>query len=482
MLSFKSNIKSIVLKFCILLASIFIDEILRSISINVADSGGADFWSLPRLISPFYHISFWLTLDLIWISFVGGNIIKKIISRPIISSFYRCLVGGTFIVSGIIKGNDSMGFSYKLEEYFQDGALAYRFHEIFGWDSFSLEWLVEYALFLAIFISIFEIVLGFCLIVKAEIKTTLFFVFSMLIFFTFLTLHTATCVPGETVSGIPIQCVDDCGCFGDAMKDSFGRSLFPWESFQKDILLIIFSIPIFVLDRKKGINSLFQDIPSVIFSVIFVFIWSFIFSWYFSLLFLGLLFFIYFLIKRYYSHSILIIFSTTLISCFFVSYTFNNLPLKDYRPYKEGFNFKEKFNEDFDEIEINESTVFTINDGFADNNVTKAFIDFPSILVSTSYNFEKTNKSSFKEIKKLFHDVKDLEEGVCVMQISSWQHMDSIKSLIGENEIYYYGDNDIGKIIIRSDPGLLLFKDGVLIKKWHSNNVPNIKEVQKLLK
>ena len=47
----------------------------------------------------------------------------------------------------------------------------------------------------------------------------------MLIFFTFLTLHTATCIPGETLSGIPIQCVDDCGCFGDAMKDSIGRSL-----------------------------------------------------------------------------------------------------------------------------------------------------------------------------------------------------------------------------------------------------------------
>ena len=60
--------------------------------------------------------------------------------------------------------------------------------------------------------------------------------------------------------------------------------------------------------------------------------------------------------------------------------------------------------------------------------------------------------------------------------------MDSIKNLIGENEIYYYGDNDIGKIIIRSDPGLLLFKNGVLIKKWHSNNVPSVTEVQNLLK
>ncbi len=406
--------------------------------------------------------------------------IKKIIFRALISSFFRSIVGATFIVSGIIKGNDSIGFSYKLEEYFQDGALAYRFHEIFGWNSFSLEWLIPFTLFLAVFISVFEIVLGFSLIVKARIKISLFFTFSMLFFFTILTLHTATCVPGETATGIPIQCVDDCGCFGDAMKDSIGRSLTPWESFYKDILLIFFSIPIFILDRKKGLNSLFQDVPSITFSFIFTFIWSFIFSWYFPMLFLFFLFFIYFLIKKYYSYSILVIFSTSLTSALFVSYTFNNLPLKDYRPYKEGFDFGANYQEDFQEVAINESTVFTLNDGIQDNNVTKAFVDFPAIIVSSSYNFKKTNKASFEEIKKLFNDAKNKKIGV--MQICNWSDIENIKAIVGEDVMYYYGDADIGKIIIRSDPGLLLFKNGTLIKKWHYNNIPSIKEVQNLLK
>ena len=34
--------------------------------------------------------------------------IKKIIFRALISSFFRSIVGATFIVSGIIKGNDSI--------------------------------------------------------------------------------------------------------------------------------------------------------------------------------------------------------------------------------------------------------------------------------------------------------------------------------------------------------------------------------------
>jgi len=406
--------------------------------------------------------------------------IKKIILRALFSSFFRSIVGATFIVSGIIKGNDAIGFAYKLEEYFQDGALAYRFHEIIGWNSFSLEWLIPFTLFLAVFISVFEIVLGFALIVKARIKISLFFTFSMLIFFSFLTLHTATCVPGETASGIPIQCVDDCGCFGDAMKDSIGRSLTPWESFIKDILLIIFSIPIFILDRKKVLNSLFQDIPSIIFSFIVTFIWSFIFSWYFPLLFLFVLFSIYFLIKKYYSYSILIIFSTALVSTMFVSYTINNLPLKDYRPYKEGFNFKANYQDDFQEVLINETTTFTLNDGIQDNNITQSFVDYPAIIVSSSYNFNKTNKASFTEIKKLFKDAK--KEKVGVMQVCNWSDIEKIKNIIEEDVMYYYGDGDIGKIIIRSDPGLLLFKNGVLIKKWHYNNIPTIEEVKTLLK
>src|SRR5690606_41160105 len=43
--------------------------------------------------------------------------------RLMMSSVSRILVGGLFIVSGMVKANDPLGFSYKLEEYFEDGAL-----------------------------------------------------------------------------------------------------------------------------------------------------------------------------------------------------------------------------------------------------------------------------------------------------------------------------------------------------------------------
>ena len=65
----------------------------------------------------------------------------------LIVTISRIIVGSLFIVSGLIKSNDAMGFMYKLEEYFEPGAL-------------NLEFLTPWALELAVFIVIGEILLG----------------------------------------------------------------------------------------------------------------------------------------------------------------------------------------------------------------------------------------------------------------------------------------------------------------------------------
>ena len=44
----------------------------------------------------------------------------------------RMLVGSLFVVSGLIKSNDAMGFMYKLEEYFEPGAMNLEFLIAFG--------------------------------------------------------------------------------------------------------------------------------------------------------------------------------------------------------------------------------------------------------------------------------------------------------------------------------------------------------------
>ncbi len=71
----------------------------------------------------------------------------------------RLIVGSLFIVSGLIKANDPLGFSYKLEEYFAESAL-------------DLMWLEPWALTLAILACLAEVVLGFAVLFGGRMKIT----------------------------------------------------------------------------------------------------------------------------------------------------------------------------------------------------------------------------------------------------------------------------------------------------------------------
>ena len=122
----------------------------------------------------------------------------------------RVLVGSLFIVSGLIKANDTLGFSYKLVEYFEPGVL-------------NMEFLIPFALPLAFLICVVEIVLGALVLFGYRIKLSAWLLLGMILFFTWLTFYSAY-----------FNKVTDCGCFGDAIK------LTPWESFTKDVVLLFF--------------------------------------------------------------------------------------------------------------------------------------------------------------------------------------------------------------------------------------------------
>lgn len=128
---------------------------------------------------------------ILMIGSIGGLVIFK--GRYLMSSVARVLVGGLFIVSGLVKANDPLGFSYKLEEYFEDGALAFRIKEWFGAPGFSMEYFIDFALFLSVLICIAEIVLGVLTIIGGKIKLVSYSMLIMMLFFTFLTWHTANC-------------------------------------------------------------------------------------------------------------------------------------------------------------------------------------------------------------------------------------------------------------------------------------------------
>jgi uncharacterized membrane protein YphA (DoxX/SURF4 family) len=185
----------------------------------------------------------------------------------------RILVGGLFIFSGFIKANDPLGFSYKLKEYF----------EVFQNDSGMafFEWFAHIALPLAVIICASEIILGVMLLLGYKRNLTLWLLFAQIAFFTFLTFYSAC-----------YNKVTHCGCFGDFLK------LKPWESFWKDIALMILITLLFA--GKENINEVFAPLLTT------------------TLLLLGILF-----------------------SIAFPVYAYRNLPPLDFRAYAPGMNIKE---------------------------------------------------------------------------------------------------------------------------------------------
>ena len=244
----------------------------------------------------------------------------------------RMLVGSLFVVSGLIKSNDALGFMYKLEEYFEPGAM-------------NLEFLTPWALELAVFVCIAEVLLGIAILMGALPRLTAVLTMVMMVFFTWLTWYTATCDPqgtkeivdatGATIE-IPNQCVLECGCFGNAIP------LTAYQSFLKDVVLLVFVIPIFIsaflgriqLNTVRQGNVMYASAMLVTLGFGLIML-----DWTFPVLYLGLNLLAADLVRRLWHHKRKewgMALGVLVVSGLFQYYTLAHLPLKDYRPYAIG--------------------------------------------------------------------------------------------------------------------------------------------------
>lgn len=255
----------------------------------------------------------------------------------------RAFVGGLFIVSGLVKANDPWGFAFKLEEYFSPAGLS----ADFGF----FEFFQPYVLELSIIICVVEIVLGAALILGGKIKLASWALVGMMIFFTWLTWYTADCNSKQQLAmemGVEFSrdCVTDCGCFGDALRGSVGRSLTPLESFWKDIVLFYFVLIIFVNQWKIEINTVKENWTMVPASMVVVIFFSWVFGWWLPIFFALFILLGSFVIGRInigkMGKAWKMASFVTLISFIFSLYTSMYLPVKDYRPYAIGNNIVEQ--------------------------------------------------------------------------------------------------------------------------------------------
>src|SRR4051812_48316942 len=138
----------------------------------------------------------------------------------------RIIVGVLFIFSGLIKANDPMGLSYKMQEFF----------EVWGLQSLN-----DYTLALAVVMNAFEIVAGVAILLGWRMRLFSWLLLLLIIFFTILTGYAL-------LSGK----IKTCGCFGDCIP------ITPTQSFIKDLVLLLLIIVIFI--NKDKIHPLFNRV------------------------------------------------------------------------------------------------------------------------------------------------------------------------------------------------------------------------------
>ncbi len=149
-----------------------------------------------------------------------------------IISLIRWVVGLLFIFSGLIKANDPLGFSYKMQEFFE----AWKLH---GFDS--------YTLITSLGMNTLEVVVGVALIIGWQKKLITWLLLLLIAFFTFLTYYVL-------YSGK----IKACGCFGDCIP------LTPIQTFTKDIILLVLAI--ILLFNQKYVKQIFR--PNIGFIVV----------------------------------------------------------------------------------------------------------------------------------------------------------------------------------------------------------------------
>ena len=355
----------------------------------------------------------------------------------------RIIVAVTFIFSGFVKAIDPIGTQYKLQDYL--GAI--------GMAGILPNWTL---LAVAVFLAAIEFCIGIFLLFAIQRRLISKLTVAFMAFMTMVTVWIVVADP-----------VKDCGCFGDALH------LTNTETLIKNIVLLVCSLAIMYrpLAMFRFVSKSNQWIVTN-YTIVFILVSS------------GL--------SLYY------------------------LPIFDFRPHHIGVNiprgmeipkgaklpqFKTTFIMekngqrkeftldnypdaswkfiDSKTVQTSEGYIPPIHDFSITDN--KTGLDLTnSVLSHKGYTFlliaphlETADDSNFGDIDRLYEYAQSYDIPFYCLTASTTKAIKRWIDLTGAEYSFCITDEAVLKTIIRSNPGLLLLKDGTIINKWSHNNLPN---------
>ncbi len=349
----------------------------------------------------------------------------------------------TFIFSGFVKAIDPLGTQYKITDYL----------EVLHLDTFIPAWAT---LALSILLSTCEFAIGIFLLFAIRRRLVSKIALAVMSLMTLITLWIVIADP-----------VKDCGCFGDAIVLTNG------QTFGKNIILLAIAI---LLWRKPMEMPQLISKPTQWIVINFTFLYSIIMSlwslWY--------------------------------------------LPQFDFRPYHIGTNIAKgmeipkgakqpKFDTTFILEKNGERKEFTL-DNYPDS--TWQFIDSKTVQTEEGYvppihdfsiedrhtgeditqevihhkgytfllispHLEHADDSNFGTIDEIYEYANDHGYRFLCLTASTAKAIKHWQDITGAEYPFYTTDETTLKTIIRSNPGLLLVKDGTILQKWSHNDLPD---------
>lgn len=354
----------------------------------------------------------------------------------------RYIVSLIFIFSGFVKIVDPMGFFYKLKDYVV---------------AFNIDIFPDFILLSSSFmLSALEFLIGLYLFFGVRRRISIFISMILMFFMTPLTLVLAVLNP-----------ISDCGCFGDALV------LTNWETFIKNIFLLLFIIYLYKFDRKIiRFFSIEANWIVSMYSVFFIFV-------------LGI-------------------------------YSLYYLPIIDFRPYKIGTDIVKDMSIPTDAEEPEYETLFVLEkdnvqekftldnypdstwtyvnaetklikpgyippiQGFSISNIETGEDLTDSILANDDYYFvliahqiAEADDSNIDLINEIYDYSVDHGYSFICLTSSSDDDIETWRDKTGAEYPFYGADDIVLKTVIRSNPGLILMKNGVIYNKWDHHSLPD---------
>ena len=363
----------------------------------------------------------------------------------LIDQFSRFFVGGLFIFSGLIKLNDPVGTAIKMEEYF----------EVFVEDFGSLfHYFIPWSLEIAMAMIVLELVLGVAILFQYRMRQTAWVLLGLMVFFTFLTFYSAY-----------FNKVTDCGCFGDAIK------LTPWESFWKDVVLMVFVLHLFWHRRRLTGNLRTLEGYAVVGGTA-------VLSLAVGMYAVAHLPYIDFRAYRV-GNSIPEQMKPGEVPL--IEYVFEKggeeVKSQKFLPAEEGYTYKSSrvLNEDKIKPKITDYMVSTPEG----EDLTQETFRGPKLLI-VMVDVKKASAANIEAIRNLTEELEGKVDCL-ILTSSSSEQMEEFRH---EHQLavpYAFADATVLKTILRSNPGLALWNNGVVLGNWHHNDTPDLMEVVSLL-